>query len=89
MRIRTEGDFEYRRDVIEDAGSVFGTRDNTKAILKACEHAYNDHKSKREALKYLETHVPGQHARELAEILSTPQMRLEYEARATVEANGD
>lgn len=84
VEIRTSGDHAHRRTIIEDATEDLGASSMTKGVLAACEHASMDLKRKQKALRYLETHVPGQHVREVAEILHTPHVPTAYQATVAV-----
>lgn len=83
MRIQTDGDFEYREDSIERAVDVFDAN-KTKSLLMAAEHAHQDRRAKRRALNYAAQHMAGEHVQELAELLSTAYMSLEYETEVAV-----
>lgn len=82
--IRTGGDHAHRKTTIKDAQSDLGSGSMTAACLEACTHASTDVRQKRKALKYLETHVPGKHARHVAELLHTPQVPIAYGAEVKV-----
>lgn len=89
IEINTYGDFEHRKDTIENAQDVFDESSYTKAVLAACEHADRDARNKQEALDYLADHVAGKHVEEVAEILSTRHLSVEYDATVHVEADRD
>lgn len=89
MEIRDTGEYAHRRTIIKDAQDDLGATSMTKAVLAACEHTTRDVENKRRALAYLETNVPGQHAREVAEILSTPQVPVRYDALTAVGKGAD
>lgn len=84
MRIDTTGRKEYRTDLYEWAGDVFGEATKAKAIDAACRHAHQDFENKQKAMQYIETHCSGEVARELAEILSTNPMPIHYEFSTSV-----
>lgn len=84
MEIRDTGEYAHRRATITDAQSALGASSMTEAVLLACEHASKDVRNKRRALEYAEAHIAGQHVRELAKLLSTPQVPVRYEAMAEV-----
>lgn len=89
MRIRTDGDYAHRKDVIEEAADVLDENTNTAAVIAACDHARQDVKAKRDALEYLARHVSPDVAAEVADRLSTSAVSLEYsppEASVEVES---
>jgi len=79
MRIRTDGDYAHRLDAIESAMQALDENTKTAAVIVACEHARQDRKAKERALAHPDM-TP-----ELAEVLSTPTMRLHYEIQTTVD----
>ena len=78
VRIRTGDGNEHRYDTIQEAKAVFDEGNNTAAILAACRHARHDRRAKRKALDHPDM-TP-----ELAEILSTPLMKLQYEVETAI-----
>jgi len=84
IQINTYGEFEHRKGTIEDAQDVFDESSYTKAVLAACEHADWDARNKQKALEYLAEHVAGKHVEEVAEILSTRHLPVEYDATVHV-----
>ena len=84
VEIRTSGDYAHRRSTIEDAQDVFDESSMTKGVLAACDHAEQDARNKQKALDYLADHVAGKHVEEVAEILSTRQLPVEYDATVHV-----
>lgn len=89
VEIRTSGDYAHRRDVIEDAQDVFDESSMTKGVLAACEHAHWDVRKKQKALEYLADHVAGKHVEQVAEILSTPHLPVEYDVDVDVGTDRD
>jgi len=78
MRIRTDGDYAHRLDVIKAAMDVLDENTKTAAVLAACEHARQDRRAKQKALSHPDM-TP-----ELAEILSTSELQLTYETTTTI-----
>lgn len=78
MRIRTDGDYAHRLDVIEAAMDALGENTKTTAVLSACEHARQDRKAKAKALAHPDM-TP-----ELAEILSTSVLQLTFETTTEI-----
>jgi len=72
MRIRTDGDYAHRLDAIEAAMDALGENTKTAAVVAACDHARQDRKAKQKALAHPDM-TP-----ELAEVLSTREIQLEY-----------
>ncbi|WP_425494276.1 DUF7692 domain-containing protein [Natronoglomus mannanivorans] len=72
VRIRTDDGNEHRYDTIQEAKAVFNEGNNTAAILAACRHARHDLRAKQRALNHPDM------TEDLAEVLSTPLMNLEY-----------
>ena len=77
-RIRTDDGNEHRYDTIQDAKEVFGEGNNTAAIIAACRHVRYDLRVIRRALNHLDM-TP-----EIATVLSTPLMQLEYRIESAV-----
>jgi hypothetical protein len=77
VRVRTDPDagLGHRYETIEYAKDALNEGNKTDTILAACDHAQQDIKAKREALEYLAEHVPMKHVEEVADLLSTSQMR--------------
>jgi hypothetical protein len=73
MRIRTDGDYAYRLDVIEAAMDALDENTKTAAVLTACEHARQDRRAKEKALEHPDM-TP-----ELAEVLTTSELQLKFE----------
>lgn len=86
VRIRTDpdGGHAHRYETIQDAKTVFNVGNNKDAILRACDHAMQDRQNKQEALEYLAEHVAGKHVEQVAEILSTRHLSVEYDVDVDV-----
>jgi acyl-CoA synthetase (AMP-forming)/AMP-acid ligase II len=69
-------DLGHRYQSILDARDALDVGNNTDALLAACDHAQQDVEAKREAMKYLRQHVPMKHVEEIAQLLSTSQMKV-------------
>lgn len=78
MRIRTDGEFEHRKDAIESAKQALDETTNTGAILGACEFT----RKMRQNLKHAVDHPDM--TPELAELLSTSEVPLEYRIESSV-----
>lgn len=89
MEIRDTGEYAHRRSVIKGAQEVFEASSMTKGVLAACEHAEQDARAKKKAMRYLETHCEGQHVRKVAELLSTVHMPVTYSASVEVGGESD
>ncbi len=78
MRIRTDGDYAHRLDVIEAAMDALDENTKTAAVLAACEHARQDRRAKEKALAHPDM-TP-----ELAEVLSTSELQLTYDLTTAI-----
>ena len=78
MRIRTDGEFEYRKDAIESAKQALDETTNTGAVIGACEFT----RKMRRNLEQVVSHPDM--TPELAELLSTAQIPVEYRIETTV-----
>lgn len=78
MRIRTDGKFAYRQDEIDAAAELFGCS-KTEALIRAARHVRFDQQAKQRALSYAAKNLAPEHTEELADRLSTPYLRLEFE----------
>lgn len=81
MRIRTDGRFAFRDDVLEKNADLWDCN-KTDAVIRSCEFA-DRMLGRRGRLKRALDH-PDMTA-ELAEILSTPSVDLRYEVETDVE----
>jgi len=79
MRIRTDGDYAHRLDVIESAMTALNENTKIAAVLAACEHARQDYRAKEKALEHPDM-TP-----ELAEILSTQMVSLSYRIETKID----
>jgi hypothetical protein len=78
VRVRTDpdDDLAHRYDAIQQAREALGKGNKTDAVVAACEHAHRDRANKQRALEYLAEHATGEVVQEVADILSTPHLRL-------------
>lgn len=81
MRIRTDGKYEYRTDAIESAKAALDETTNTAAVISACEFS----RKMRRALERAVDHPDM--TPELAEVLSTSELPIEYRVEARVGAD--
>jgi hypothetical protein len=82
MRISTTGRYEWWTDLYDEVAEQLGEQARAGAIDASCEFTKN-------MLANLERAVDHPNMTEdLAEILSTPQVELEYEVRSEVRLNG-
>ncbi|MFC7131645.1 MULTISPECIES: DUF7692 domain-containing protein [Salinibaculum] len=84
MRINTDGKKEFREDLYDDAADVFGENTRVGGIDRACRHAYQDAKAKKQALEWIEKHLAPEQAAELCEILSTREMDMKIETTTSL-----
>ena len=78
MRIRTDGEFEHRKDAIESAKQALNETTNTGAIIGACEFTRKMRRNLECAIDHPDM-TP-----ELAELLSTAQLPVDYRIEASV-----
>ena len=78
MRIRTNGEFEYRKDAIESAKKALNETTNTAAVLSACEFTRKMRRDLERAVDHPDM-TP-----ELAELLSTSEIPIEYRMESSV-----
>lgn len=71
MRIRTDGKYAHRKDEIDAAAELWDCN-RTQAVLRSCEFSRHMMSNLEEALNYPDM------TEELAEVLSTPYVRLHY-----------
>lgn len=81
MRIRTDGDYEYRLEAIEAASERWGCN-KTRAIMLALEWERRMDRSLAKALNHPDM------TEELADILSQPNKTLEYRVETGIERDG-
>ncbi|EFW90467.1 hypothetical protein ZOD2009_19163 [Haladaptatus paucihalophilus DX253] len=81
MRIKSDGKYEYRKDLYDQAGELLGESTRSKGLDASAEFT-------RRMMKNLERAAdhPDMTA-ELAEILSTPRVTLEYRVESRVQVN--
>lgn len=78
IRIRTDGDHGHREAAIDRVGELLDESTRTGAIIAAVEHTRQDVRRKQKALNHPDM------TQELAEILSTSEISLEYEIETAV-----
>ena len=78
MRIRTDGEFEYRKDAIESAKKALDETTNTAAVIGACEYARKMRRNLERAVNH-EDMTP-----ELAALLSTTEIPVEVRKETSV-----
>ena len=81
MRIRADGDYAHRLDVIEAAMDALDENTKTVAVLAACEHARQDRRAKAKALAHPDM-TP-----ELANILSTSEIQLAPDLSTSIQTS--
>lgn len=84
MRIRTDGDYEYRIDAIEGAAEFYGCN-KTKAVVSACEDVPRLVAAARQVLE--RDDLTLEQKQEIAETLSTRVTNFELEHSVTVDRN--
>ena len=83
MRIRTDGEFEHRKDAIESAKQALDETTNTGAVLGACEFTWKMRQNLEHAVDHPDM-TP-----ELAELLSTNQIPVDYRIESSVGKNAE
>lgn len=78
MRIRTDGEFEYRKDAIESAKKALDETTNTAAVIGACEYARKMRRNLERAVDH-DGMTP-----ELASLLSTTEIPVEVRRETSV-----
>ena len=81
MRIRTDGEFEHRKDAIESAKQALNETTNTGAVISACEYARKMRHNLEQAVSHPDMTL------ELAELLSTNNIPIEYRVETKVGNN--
>lgn len=84
MRINTDGGKEFREDLYDDAADVFDESTRVGGIDRACRHAQMDAKAKIKALHWMKANLTPEQADELAEILSTREMKMEIQTETAL-----
>ncbi|WP_231186198.1 hypothetical protein [Haladaptatus sp. DYF46] len=81
MRIKSDGKYEYRKDLYDQAGELLGESTRSKGLDASAEFT-------RRMMKNLERAAdhPDMTA-ELVEVLSTPRVTLEYRVESRVQVN--
>ena len=82
MRIRTDGDYEYRKRPIERAADFYGTN-KTKAVVAACEDVPKLVDAARQVLE--RDDLTHEQRREIADTLSTRVTSFDVEQSVTVD----
>ncbi|MFC3957147.1 DUF7692 domain-containing protein [Halovivax cerinus] len=80
MRIRTDGDYAYRKDVIERAADYYGCN-KTKAVTQACEDVPELVGAARQVIERED--LTAEQRQEIAETLSTKAVG--FDVQTTVE----
>ncbi|MBZ6494244.1 MULTISPECIES: DUF7692 domain-containing protein [Natrinema] len=84
MRIRTDGDYAYRRDAIERAADFYDCN-KTKAVVSACDDVPKFVQAARQVLK--RDDLTLEQRREIAETLSTRAMSFEVTTDIAVDTD--
>lgn len=87
--MRVDGDHEHRADQLDRMKEIFDESTRTKAVLRACEHARQDERAKSDAVEWMAQNLPPKQAEQLAEILSTPTLKLNIETETHVGSLND
>ena len=77
MRIRSGGKYAYRKDLVDDVGDLLGENTRSGAVDGACEFTRQILPALERAVEHLDM------TEELAEILSTRLVDVEYPSRLT------
>jgi len=83
MRINTSGNKEWRTDLYERTADTLDESTKTGAIDSACIHANQDAQAKEEAIQYLAGNLAPRQLAEVAEILSTDEIKIAVEIHTT------
>ena len=78
MRIRTEGKFAYREDLVDDVAELLGENTRVGAVEASCEFTQAMLPALREAVEHEDM------TEDLADILSTRAVDVEYQVSAGV-----
>jgi hypothetical protein len=84
MRIRTDGDYAYRRDAIERAAEFYDCN-KTKAVVSACDDVPHFVRAARQVLE--RDDLTLEQRREIAETLSTRAVT--FEVNDEIEVNSE
>lgn len=82
MRIRTNGKYEWRTDLYDDVAEQLDEQTRSGAIDASCEFTRSMPANLERAADHPDM------TQEFAEILSTPQVEVQYEVRTDVRVNG-
>lgn len=83
MRINTDGNYEWRKDVYSGVQDLLNEGSKSRAIDSAVLFTKEMIPNLERALEHPDM------TEELAAVLSTSEMELEYEVRSSVNVNGD
>ncbi|WP_254524835.1 DUF7692 domain-containing protein [Natrinema caseinilyticum] len=86
MRIRTDGDYAYRRDAIERAPAFYDCN-KTKAVVSACDDVPKFVQAARRVLECDDLTL--EQRREIAETLSTRTMAFEVDTEVVAKADSE
>ncbi|ELY97540.1 hypothetical protein C482_12994 [Natrialba chahannaoensis JCM 10990] len=86
MRIRTDGDYAYRRDAIERAADFYDCN-KTKAVVSACDDVPHFVRAIRQVLA--RDDLTLEQRREIAETLSSRAVSFEVTTEVSVETKGE
>jgi len=81
IRIRTDGDYAYRRDAIERAADFYGCN-KTKAVMSACDDVPKFVQASRQVLE--RDDLTLEQRREIAETLSTRAVTFDVDTEIAV-----
>jgi hypothetical protein len=84
MRIRTEGESEYRTDLYERTADTLGENTKSAGIDAACVHANQDVRAKAEAMEFLRVHLSAEQLETVAELLSTDPVPVSADVKTQV-----
>ncbi|ELY90876.1 DUF7692 domain-containing protein [Natrialba taiwanensis] len=84
MRIRTDGDYAYRRDAIERAADFYDCN-KTKAVVSACDDVPHFVQAARQVLT--RDDLTLEQRREIAETLSTRAVSFEVDTEIVVDTD--
>jgi len=85
MRINTTGSKEFRNRLYERAADAAGESTKSAGIDAASTHLINDREAKQEAIDYLSGELPPRKLEKVADMLSTPVVKVEISVEAQVE----
>lgn len=85
MRINTTGSKEFRTRLYERAADAADESTKSAGIDAAATHLINDREAKEEAIEYLSGELPPRKLERVADMLSTPVVKVEVSVEARVE----